>query len=349
MSLTSLRSLPLMCKGCIAVALLAGGTALSGQSIDSASPMGSLDEQMAMADGATTTGIDLSIRFYDRQIYFLGDAVQIETVLTNNSPGPFRLKVADNRAFNLDFVVRTLTNVQLEKARQYITARNTGQPIFFRTLDLQPGERFGFVSDLTEFARIDDAGVYSLQARFAPGLLGRLGATATGAPLRSNTLTLNMRPPVDTPAMRAVMDAEQRMVLEPQPLPPDEVVSFMLSNRQRSAWPSFFLYLDLESLLQKSPTLGRRYQRSSEAEKRSMLERYRADLQQEQLEDDLLLIPTSFEVLKTSYTPGEATVLVDERFDQGSFVELRRYTYYLQRSDLIWMIVDFQVQNLGTE
>ena len=345
MSLTPVRSLPRIRKGGVVVALLACGIALTAQSMDSMEPM---EGQMAMADG-TTADIDLSIRFYDRQIYFLGDVVQIETVLTNNSPAPFRLRVADNRAFNLDFVVHTLTNVELEKARRYITARNTGQPIFFRTVDLQPGERFGFVSNLTDFARIGDAGVYSLQAHFAPGLLGRLGVATGGTSLRSNTLTLNIRPPADTPEMRAVMDAEQRMVLEPQPLPPDEVVSFMLSNRQRSAWPSFFLYLDLESLLQKSPTLGRRYQRSSQAEKRALLDQYRADLQQERLEDDLLLIPTSFEVLKTTYTPGEATVLVDQRFDQGSFVEVRSYTYFLQRADLIWSIVDFQVQNLGTE
>ena len=346
MSLTWKRSLPRICKGKVVAALIACATALSAQSIDSMAPT---DGQIAMADGNSRTHIDLSIRFYDRQIYFLGDAVQIETVLINNSPAPFRLKVSDDRAFNLDFVVRTLTNIEIEKARQYITARNTGQPIFFRTVDLQPGERFGFVSDLTDFARIDEAGVYSLRARFAPDLLGRLGVPTGTAPLHSNTLTLNMRPPVDTPEMRAVMDAEQRMVLAVQPLPPDEVVTFMLNNRQQSAWPSFFLYLDLESLLQKSPTLGRRYQRSNQAERQAMLIQYRADLQQERLEEDLLLIPTSFEVLKTTYTPGEATVLVDERFDQGSFVEVRRYTYFLVRSDLIWRIIDFQVQNLGTE
>ena len=57
----------------------------------------------------------------------------------------------------------------------------------------------------------------------------------------------------------------------------------------------------------------------------------------------------SFDILKTTYTPGEATVLVDQRFDQGNFTEVRRYTYFLQRRDRIWKVIDFGVQNLGTE
>jgi hypothetical protein len=321
--------------------ILAGPLTLSAQTFGA-------DEAMTVA-GMERTDVTLTIRFFDRQIYFLGDAVQIETVLTNNSPELLRFKVADRREFNVDFVVRTLTNVRLERARQYITARNTNQPVFFRAVELQPGERFGFISDLNNFAALEQAGVYSLQASFAPDLMGRFTAATDRSALVSNTLTLNLRPPVDTPEMREVMDAELRMVLEPQPLPPDEVVNFILSNRQQSDWPSFFLYLDLQSLLQKSPTLSRRFQRSGEADRREMLDQYRQDLQQERLNDELLLVPTQFDILKTTYTPGEATVLVDERFDQGDFIEVRRYTYFLQRRDLIWRVIDFSVQNLGTE
>ena len=45
---------------------------------------------------------DFNIRFFDQKVYFLGDAIQIEAVVTNNGTDTMRFKVADNRFFNLD-------------------------------------------------------------------------------------------------------------------------------------------------------------------------------------------------------------------------------------------------------
>ena len=54
-----------------------------------------------------------SIRFYDKKVYFLGDEVQVEAVIENTTPQTMRFKIADNRFFNLDFDVRTTTNLAL--------------------------------------------------------------------------------------------------------------------------------------------------------------------------------------------------------------------------------------------
>jgi hypothetical protein len=42
-------------------------------------------------------------------------------------------------------------------------------------------------------------------------------------------------------------------------------------------------------------------------------------------------------------------VVVLEKFRTGTYVERKRYTYYLHRRDDVWTISDYTVQNLGTE
>jgi hypothetical protein len=38
-----------------------------------------------------------------------------------------------------------------------------------------------------------------------------------------------------------------------------------------------------------------------------------------------------------------------EKFKTGSYIERKRYTYYMRLRDDVWTIVDYTVLNLGTE
>jgi len=132
-------------------------------------------------------------------------------------------------------------------------------------------------------------------------------------------------------------------------LPPDEVVAYTLHARQKSQWDSFFLYLDVESLLKNDPARRRRYLQLSQEDQMRMLEDYKQQLMNEQVDGDIIVIPEEFEVIKTEYTPEEATVQVIERFQYPGYVERKRYTYYLKKRDNVWFIYDYSVRNLGTE
>jgi hypothetical protein len=286
-----------------------------------------------------------SIRFFDKKVYFLGDEILVEALITNTTAETLRFKVADNRVFNLDIDARTTTNLSVGHAREFTTERNSDQPVFFRELALEPGEKYGIVVDVTRYAAIKEPGLYILQASFFPELWrGR-----DSQPILSNKLTLSVKPPVATVEERAVVEAETGMLLAREVLPPDAVVAATLQARQKSQWERFFLYLDLESLLRKSSEKDRAWRRSGPEAQRQMLEGFRRQLMTARIDQEINVIPSSFEVQKTSYTPSEATVQVLEKFTYADYTELKRYTYHLKKQDRYWIIADYEIKNLGTE
>lgn len=295
--------------------------------------------------GAAEGGTEFSIRFYEKKVYFLGDEILVEALIRNTGASTLRFKVADNRAFNLDFDVRTPTNVALDHAREFTARRTSDQPVFFRELSLEPGEQYAIVVDLGDYAAFDQPGLYKLRAVFYPELY-RTGASAS---IVSDWLTLNLRPAAATQAMRAAIDAETGVLLARQSLPPDEVVRWTISARQKSEWDKFFLYLDLEQLLRRSAEKDRVYRTSSEEARRAMVEQFKQDLRQSRIEGDINVIPSSFEIRSTAYGPSEGRVEVLEKFRYADYTEVKSYTYRLQRRDKYWIIVDYEIKNLGTE
>jgi hypothetical protein len=286
-----------------------------------------------------------TIRFFDQKVYFLGDPIQVEAVLTNTGTDTLRFKVADNRFYNLDFDVRTTTNVGLGHAKEFTIERNSDQPVFFREVALQPGEKYGITIDLTSYAAFASAGQYVVQAIFFPELFrGPDSATLT-----SNRLTLNVKPPVATAEEKAMVEAETGALLARQALPPDETVSWTIAARQKSQWERFFLYLDLETLMRKNPDKDRVFRNSTETAQRKMVDQYRQQLMQTTILQDISVIPSSFTVQKTSYDASEATVQVLEKFKYTDYTELKAYTYHLKKSDRYWIIYDYEIKNQGTE
>ena len=297
------------------------------------------------ASPAAQQSAGFSIRFYEKKVYFLGDEIQVEAVIENTTNDTLRFQVPDNRYFYLDFDVRTTTNLPLAHAKEFTTARNSDQPVFFREVTLEPGEKYSFVVDLDKYAAFTDPGLYVVQAMFYPDLFRGPGSAA----MQSNRLTLNLKPPVATAEEKAKVEAETGALIARQPLPPDEVVASTITARQKSQWEKFFLYLDLESLLRRNPERDRVFRRSTEAAQRQMIDQFRQQLMQARIDQDISVIPTSFEVQKTTYDRSEATVQVLEKFKYPDYTELKQYTYHLKKSDRYWIIYDYEIRNQGTE
>jgi hypothetical protein len=290
-------------------------------------------------------GADFTIRFYNEKIYFLGDEIMVEAAIINNTRQTLRFSVADNRFYSFDFEVRTTTNLAVNHAKEFTTRRNSDQPVFFRDVSLQPGERYAIVVDLTKYTGITDAGLYIVQGQFFPELWRGKDSQV----LTSNKLTLNVKPPVVTAEMRAVVEAQTGALIVRQPLPPDQVVSYTIQARQKTQWDRFFLYLDLESLLRRNADKDRVWRRSSQQAQQTMLDQFRQQLMSSKIDQDIDVIPTSFEIQKTSYTASEGTVQVLERFKYTDYTELKQYIYSLKKQDEFWIIMDYEVKNLGTE
>ena len=121
--------------------------------------------------------------------------------------------------------------------------------------------------------------------------------------------------------------------------------AFTLSARQKSQWERFFLYFNLEKLILRNPERSRVYRRLSEENKRKMIRRFKDELREEKIDKDILTIPSSFKIIKTTYTPFEGTVEVIEKFKYSDYTEIKKYTYYLERKDQYWQIVNYEIRS----
>jgi len=292
--------------------------------------------------------VQVFIRFYDKKIYYLSktDDIKIKVSVVNRSLKPFRFKVADDKIFNLDFEVKTPGNIALEHAKEFTIGRNSFQYVFFKEIELKPDEEYAYIVQLDRFIHFDQPGAYSVQAQFHPNLM----RDNRGVPMKSNFLTLNLRPRIETQELKDLVEEDTGKIVAREVIPPDEVVERTIKARQRSQWATFFLYLDVRSLLRQNPEWQARYEKLSETARLALEQEYREQLKQEQVDKDILVIPQKFEIETTSYARFEAEVTVLMRFKYPDYTERKRYTYYLKRRDgRYWMITNYRVANLPTE
>jgi len=296
---------------------------------------------------STNNEVSVYLRFFNKKIYYLNgiEEIKIKVTVINNSLEPFRFKIADSKVFNLDFEVKTPANRNLDHSKKFNIERKSYQYVFFKEVVLKPEEEYGFVVSLDRFINFQLPGIYTVQALFYADLF----TDNRSDPIRSNLLSLNVRPALEDQKQMELVERESGEIIEREMLPPDEVVSFAIKSRQRGQWERFFLYLDVKSLLMNNPEWRVRYEKLPEEGRLRLLEDYTQALKKNAVDQDILVIPQAFEILKTSYSPFEGEVEVLSKFKYPDYTELKQYTYHLERKDRFWMITDYEVQNLGTE
>jgi hypothetical protein len=295
--------------------------------------------------------VDISIRYFDKRIYYVEqDPILIQLTISNRGSSTYRFKLAEERAFSVDFDIRTLANRTVDATETLVRRRTLTNQVFFREVSVEPGESFSFVEDLRDYGTLNQSGSFIIQARLYPELM-RNAQAAVELPLESNRLSLNLRPaPLSEPGGRPLaLDVETNAILVRERLPPDQVIEYLLTARQKGQWEKFFLYLDLESMISRDSARKRQWLAESEEGRQRMLDRYRRDLQSAVVDGDIATIPTEFTIERTVYGSEEGTVTVLEKFNAGTYTERKAYTYYLRRRDDIWTIIDYTVLNLGTE
>jgi hypothetical protein len=311
-----------------------------------------------MSGAQTNEGIDVAIRLYDADIYTTADDIHIEVRVRNDSPTSYRFSLANERIFNLNFRVQTMTNQSVPEADRFIRVRSTSQAVFYREIVLESGEEYSFVENLRDYVELPRPGMYVVSAEFFPDLFEGRGRTTLGEnqggarnALFTNRLTVNVRPEGLTQGeiAQARVDQETREILRRRPLPPDDIVRQTIQARQQENWGRFFLYMDLESIYRRGAARERQFVNMSEQQQQEALMRFRDQLADNVISEDIVAMPSSFEIVQTSYTPDFGTVVATLRFRNPSFTDVKQYTYRLRRVDDTWEIYDYSVQNLGTE
>jgi hypothetical protein len=295
---------------------------------------------------AASEPVDIQIRLFDKQIYYLDrpGEIRLKVTVVNRGAQPYRFRLADDRVYNLDFEVKSLSNIQLQHSTDFTKGRSRNQPVFFRDIELQPGEEYAFDVTLDSFVKLDQTGVLTLQAFFYPDLF----RGAASAKVASNTVAVHVRPAVMTEKEQQLIERDTNQTLTRQPIPPDEVVDFAIRARQQSLMQRFLLYLDVPTLMLASPEWKRRYDRLDEPGRRALAAQYQQELLKSAVDQDINVVPTEFTILNTQYTPVRATVVAELKFKYRDYTEVKEYTYQLSRRDKVWMIVGYEVANVRT-
>lgn len=305
---------------------------------------------LPIAVSATLAAQDLTvtIRPYNEDIYFPDSTIQVYVTVRNDTAATHRFRLADDRAFNLEFDMRDQQNAVIETDGHGSTPARANQ-VYYRTIALEPGDHFSFIEPLNDYVSIPGPGLYTLSLRFFPELL----SVPKQSPIVSNTISLSIRPG-ETPEVRSeqrfrVVAEEQ---LQRQRLSPDETVQYMIEARAQGQWERFFLYLNLEKLFRQSDRRDRRFVRgASEADQRQMLSDFRRELEMQSNPEDtaLTVVPDSYEIIETYYTPTDGRVVAELNFDHDRYRERKRYTYRLERRNGFWEIIGYDVTNLPNE
>ena len=135
----------------------------------------------------------VSIKYYNRSIYYPGmndeNPIEVHITIKNNGTDTLRFKLADDRAFSLDFFAYTVKNSRLEQTDSLIEKRTTNRIAYFREIALESGEEYSFVENVKDYIKIDEPSVYYLELSFYPELY-----KSKYLKLDSNRLTLEIRP-----------------------------------------------------------------------------------------------------------------------------------------------------------
>ncbi|NCN04174.1 MAG: hypothetical protein GW949_00935 [Spirochaetales bacterium] len=299
----------------------------------------------SLLSAQTPPEISFSIQFYEQQMYFPGDDVQIRLSIKNESPEPFTFRLADNRLFNLEFDVVDLRNISQPPSQNFTMARTSVERVFYREVSLNPGEEFSFIEKLGLYRQISE-GVYVVRAHFFPDLVG----PQTMGRYTSNRLTLAIRPGFQE-QQRVVLAAEQNIqqILQANPIPPDQVITTILQARMQSQRERFFLYLDVRSLYRMDPRRDSQFRRLSEQEQFKALQEFEEILWAPTIQNSISQIPLRYDILRTTYDQSNARVSVIQRYQMDSFVEVKLFEYNLSRVNGIWYVTSYIVNNQGTE
>ncbi|OJF77758.1 MAG: hypothetical protein BKP49_01930 [Treponema sp. CETP13] len=292
---------------------------------------------------------DVTVKFYNKTLYYpelvKDNPIWVHITIANRGTNTLRFKLADDRNFSLDFNVFTPQNKKLTQTDSIVRKRTTNQTVYFREIALEPGEEYSFIENLKEYIVINNPAMYYFEVNFYPELY-----KSKMTKIVSNRLSLEIKPSTDVVgSTKLAIESDTGSILQPENLSPDNVVYQTIVARQKSLWDQFFLYIDIEEMYLRDPIRARKYRNESALSRTQLLQNYKLDLSQSMLDNDIIALPSKFEIEKTVYTKLEGTVTVLEWFNYTNFTEKKRYTYYLKQRDGIWKIYDYTVDNLGTE
>jgi len=290
------------------------------------------------------SSIDVSIKYFNKQIYHVGDPIVVEFNVVNTSRDPFLFISSFRKIFTFDFEVYTRTNRTVEHSKEYIIQRRQFQPVMNDEITLKHHEVYGARIDISTWFDLTEPGEYIIRGEFYPNLI----TDNEYMFFSKNELYLNLKPPY-TEEIREKERIEEMETLKRKSLPPYEVVDFILRSLMEKDFEKYFLYIKMEKFIMQFSNAKKQYLEAKDIDKPIVIETFKEYLKGKNTLENVPFdetIPTDFEIERTVIEKNNAEVTVLEYFEYGRVTETKRYTYYLHLYGDKWLVENYDVVNI---
>ena len=96
--------------------------------------------------------LSVTTRLHNEEIYFPDSTIELYITVKNETARTHRFRLADDRAYNLEFVMRDERGTPVEAENDGIIPGELNQ-VYYRTISLEPGDHFSFVERLTNYVQ----------------------------------------------------------------------------------------------------------------------------------------------------------------------------------------------------
>lgn len=287
--------------------------------------------------------ISVNIEFTHPRIFRMNEDIYIDVKLSNKEETPYSSLMAQDKRYSFDFELTSLQNKQQKHSAEYSNFFNRVQPVFHSVVRLDENEGYTYRVLLNDYFDMNITGQYILRCIYYPEM--KLGKTCNEQIIKSNSITLNIRPTdSDERIIQEQIAAEHEKFLVMERKAPDEVVDYMLRARINGEWEKFFLYIDLDKMICSDITFGKRYKKADSDKQQEILKEYKEYLKKDKI-NEISYLPCKFEIIKTEYTAGSGKVDAFVMFKEHDYIDKKYYTYYLKKQDDKWKITNYTVSN----
>jgi len=293
------------------------------------------------------SNIDVSIKYYNKQLYFVESPIIVEFQIVNNGISPYLFITSYNKMFTFDFEIVTPSNRNIHHSKEYTIRTTQFEPVFNDEITLKYNEVYGVRIDISRWFHLSEPGEYIIRGVFYPNL--NTGSDEDMRIYSKNELYLSLNPPYKEEVQKRI-EIEKIKKLKAESLPPYEVVRFMLEALQKEDYEKYFLYIKFDKYIMLFSNARQRYIDAKDINKPAVIEELKQYLMGKNKLEDIPYsetIPADFDINKTVIEKHNAVVTVTETFKYLNLIENKRYTYHLHLYGDKWLLESYSVVNIS--
>lgn len=275
----------------------------------------------------------------NKNVFEVNEPIEINNVIENLGVEAIGIEVSDISTLNYDYVVYMLNGRVIEKSMKFYEnkERTIEQLNIPRKEILYPEEQYGQIVNLNQYYDNLEPGRYILEPIFFP--LTNMGDSYPH--IKGKKLQIQIVP---IPYKGELEPGLETSLKQYTPFSSAfDTIDFVLDAKLKSDWDAFFAYFDLSKIISLFNKWYIRYNDLPKSKRDELLEEFKEYLR-ENFEKSMM----SYDVVRSFRDKTGAIVIAEIYRMQNSVVFTTRYTFYLEKRKDFWIIVNYELTNLGS-